>query len=333
MRLLEKIATAGLICAGAIFPSNTSACYYDNYNFSVTKKAQSNAKDLFRNVYEESRVDDVSELRKRLQETELQLKSAPADTVLRNQRANLLARLGKREEANKEFADLYSKNPTDYATLCNYSMLLHGDKKFDQAISLLSEAYKSDPEIRQHAEFYHIEFLKYERDNQDRRKINEKRLPVSALTEVWNKRGQGGEDGNFSSREFPENLTADAMAELIRQFPERGELWHVFAMVLEHEERFGHAVRAYDNAVKFGTPYKSEITDYLFNFRNYAYSQDSARTGGKKLVWTAAVVIALIVLFYVGKLLFAMVSDIREVSENKKLELERERIKREKNGG
>lgn len=331
MTVLRKIHRIGILTTGLLLcVTHGSACYYDSQNFSATEKNQTTVNDIFTNKYVNSEAGKVAVIQKELSETESKLNSKPDDIGLRNLKANLLARLGKRDAAIAEYSAILAKNPNDYSTLCNYAMALQSAKNYDHAVQVLGKAYAGNPDLRSHAELFHIDFLKYEKDNNQRRTVPAKRIFIDSLTPLWEKRGKGTEANNFSLVGFPDKVHSTAIAELVRQFPERGELWHVFAMTLEHEKDFSHAVRAYDNAVKYGSPYKTDITGYLLDFRPFAYSKDPARSGGMKLVWTIVGVVVFVVLLVIGKILWAVFSDIKSVSDQKKEELEREKRKREK---
>jgi tetratricopeptide (TPR) repeat protein len=119
------------------------------------------------------------------------------------------------------------------------------------------------------------------------------------------------------------------MAELLRQYPEYGEAWFALGMLLEHEEDFATAAKAYDRALEHGTAHAPELKQYMATFREFGREHDAGRVVGRGIVKLVIGIGVLLVLLFVYRIAARVIWDVSSHRAMKQEQKRRERRKKD----
>jgi tetratricopeptide (TPR) repeat protein len=316
-----RVVFALALLAVVTIPALAPACSYSKYGFKAGNDSQADVDDLFRGVYEERKTWKSREWRQEAQVVEADATDVPGKLTY----AWAVLMAGDTDKALGTYQDLLKTNPNNYEVLCSYATALHALKRYAPARETLKKAIALKPGFRNRAEEFHLEMINYEEKSQQNYQYAREHLFLDALTPLWKNRK--GVEENLSTVDFPEGYTSEGMAELLRQFPQFGDGWLVLGMLLEHEENFSMAAKAYDRALENGTAHAGDLKRYMATFREFGRSMDPARVGGRRLVQVGIAVIAFLVLAWLLKFVSGIVADITNARAEKKNAERRERRK------
>jgi len=301
------------------------ACNYGKYGLTPGKDSQATVDGLFRGEYEKQRTWKVAQWR----EAAIQDQQAATDLPGKLDLAWNYYMQGNFAQADKIYQQLLADHPASYELLCSYATALQGQRRHTQAKQLLQKAIAQKPGFRHRAEEFHLDMINYEERAKSDPAFAKANIFVPQLTPLWE--GRQGPEQNFSTKSFPEGLTSEGMAELLRQYPRYGEAWLALGMLLEHEKDFSMAVKAYDRALERGTAHQQELRQYLAGFREFGRAHDPGRVVGRGIVKLVIAGIALLIGLYVYRVAARVIWDIS--SHRRMKEEEKRRARRKDNSG
>lgn len=319
--------TLALTLAGTIVTSPLSAvaCNYSRYGLSPGDDSQATVDGLFRGEYNENKEWRANDWRQ-----QVKLVSDDAtDLAGKLDLAWALHMAGERQQAVALYEELLKPDPDNYEVLCSYATILQHYRVYDRAAALLKQAIALKPGFRNRAEEFHLDMIEYKAKSRQDPNFARENIFVPELTSIWNNRK--GVDENLSTVQFPDGFNSTGMAELLRQYPDYGEAWLALGMLLEHEEDFSLAAKAYDRALDNGTAHRDEVKKYMATFREFGREHDAGRVvarGIKRLLIGGAILVVLLYLYRVAARVIWDVSSHRAMKQDEK----RRRRRKEDNG-
>src|SRR5690606_12640226 len=158
--------------------------------------------------------------------------------------AYALHRSNQNPRAIAVYQEILKSDPNNYEALCSQATVLHYLRQYAQSAELLKKAVALKPGFRGGAEELHLAYAEHLAQAEKNYAAAQENIFLPALTPIWKNRK--GVEENLSTVDFPREYDSRSVAELIRQFPQAGDLWMVLGMMLEHEKDFSMAAKAYD---------------------------------------------------------------------------------------
>lgn len=314
------VGVAAVMLAMAV-PMPAAACVYGKYAFKPGSSSQSAVMGLFRGTYEEDRDLKVSDWR----QMAMADRDDATDTPGKLNYAWALFKGGEQAQAMALLQQVVQAEPENYEALCTYATVLHEMRQYAPARAALQKAVSLKPGFRNHAEELHLALVDYEEKSRMNPQYAGENLFYPPLTAIWKNR-QGVEE-NFSKVKFPAEINSKGLAELIRQFPQKGDLWFALGMALENEKDFEYAVKSYDRALEHGTAHSQDLKSYMVTFRDFGQSQSPARVLGRRIVQLVIFLVGLGIAMVVFRFVGGIINDISNRRARKNEELRRERRK------
>lgn len=310
MRIVLAVLVLLLSSAGHTCPYNS---------FSGLKpggQSQAKVEDLFRGVYDLTK-EKYELVQDSIDDLAARAGANPSDAALQNDYAFALFYTGKVQQSLAVYQQALKTNPNHYETLCSYATVLQFMNRLPEAAAVLKQAIALKPGFRNRAEEYHLDLINYQVLGRQNPSALKQQVVIPALTPFWQKRGNP--ETGFSTMDFPPEITSQGLAELVRHFPDNGDLWLALGMVLEHEGNHEYALKSYDKAVRHGNAHVSELKSYLRAYRPFAEARDRVSVGGKRILQLILGAIGLFVLYYILRFLQSIVLDITQARKAKKV--------------
>jgi len=280
------------------------ACFYSPVNFNSSDRKQTNAYDLIYKKYEDEQKRTSLFYAKEIQKLQPKYDTNKTDPKIANDYALFCARTGRDKEALQIWQQLLQANPQDFEALCNCATTLQILGRYEEAKPLLERAAKLKPDLRAGAERWHLHQLKFQQNVRRDPTYGRSHLFIDELTQIWRSRTHPPD--SFKKADF-HGVTADGIAELLRQFPQFGEGWLVLGMAEEREGDVHLAKLAYEHAKKTGTGQMEELMNYLPLVDRYLDSQSLVKVAGRAFLKLVLLLIGL----FVGTKLWNFIQSIR----------------------
>ncbi len=326
VRQIPYIISLLLVLFNFAIISPVFSCSYGKYGLEAGDSSQTSVDGLFQGIYHKQKDFKTQDWRKEVKDLEAGGAATSTDIATRLGYAWALHMSAENDKAAAIYVSILKTTPNHYETLCSYATALHNMRQYPRAAEVLKQAIALKPGFRSRAEEFHLAMIEYQAKSRQNYKYAQENVFVDALTSIWKNRKQDP-DNNFSTVTFPEGYTSEGMAELLRQYPEFGEAWFALGMLLEHEEDFSMAVKAYDRALQHGTAHAPELKQYMVAFREFGRSHDTGRLVGKRVIQLAIGLAVLGVLLWVLRVVNRVVADITSARASKE---ERQRLARRK---
>jgi len=323
---ISYITSILLLAISLSLASPVHACSYGKFGLEAGDGSQTTVDGLFQGIYQKQKTYKTQDWRREAKDLAVGGAAASTDIIERLGYAWALHRGAENEQALAIYQDILKTTPNHYETLCSYATTLHNLRQYPQAAEILKKAIAQKPRFRNMAEEFHLAMIDYQAKSRNNYKYAQDNVFVDSLTPIWKNRKTDPEQ-NFSTATFPEGYKSEGMAELLRQYPEFGEAWFVLGMLLEHEEDFSMAVKAYDRALQYGTAHAPELKNYLVAFREFGRSHDTGRLVGKRVIQLGIGLAVLVVLLWILRVVNRVVADITSARASKE---ERRRLARKK---
>ncbi len=303
---------AAVCLAGA--PQPARGCLYHEFGFDGEDKSQTDAEKLLAGHYAPTdRKAEREAYAKRLSGLRAQMPEKRDDADFLDLYAMALLRTGDYAAAEKIWNGLLEADPKRFVTLCNAGTALHQRQELEKAGELIGQAARLRPDFRGGAERWHARMIDFLQNQRRDNTYNKTHLFLDELTPVWT-----GRKGVEPLGDFPLEISSDGIAELIRQFPNFGDGWVVLGMALEKEGDLYPAALAYERALKFGTGQRERLEPFLAVFGEKARAADPARLARGSVIWAAASLLAVLLIFIAYRFGGAIWSDVKEAREAKK---------------
>ncbi len=311
------LGAIALVVAGG--PISVSACSYGDFGIDPDDPSKATVDKIFSGAFDTKKDFKVSDWR---QEIKL-LPDNPTEVSDKLTLAWALHKSGDSRKALTIYQQILQVAPGDYETLCSYATVLHAMRQYEPARQALTKAIALKPGFRDHAEEFHLSMIDFEEKSRANYQYAKDHIMIDALTPLWLNRK--GVEENLSTVAFPEGYTSKGVAELLREYPNSGEAWLALGMLLEHEEDFSMAAKAYDRAVEKGTAHAVEVRKYLVTFREFGRSQDPGRVVGRRVVQSAILLAVVAVLWFLFGIVRRVVWDVSTDRARKQEESRRHR--------
>lgn len=277
---------------GLLLAVHSHACFYSPVNFNSSDRKQTNAYDLIYNKYEDEQKRTSLFYAKEIRNLQPQYDARKNDPTIANEYALFCARTGRDKEALQIWQQLLQAQPLNFEALCNSATTLQILGRYEEAKPLLERAAKLKPDLRGGAEKWHLQQLDFQQNVRRDPTYGHSHLFIDELTQVWRARTQPPD--SFKKADF-RGVTADGIAELLRQFPQFGEGWLVLGMAEEHEGDVHLAKLAYEHAKRTGTGQMEELKNYLPLVDRYLDSQSLAKVVGRAFLRLVILVVGLLI--------------------------------------
>lgn len=323
----RTLLCVALTLALLALPTVGSACNYGKHGLGPGEPVPATVDKLFSGQYDERKEWKTADWRLEVEAIQDLATDVPGKLSL----AWALHMAGQNNKALPIYQQILRATPDHYETLCSYATVLHAMRQYAPAREALSKAIALKPGYRNRAEEFHLSMINFEEKSKSNFQYAKDNIFIEALTPLWKNRK--GVDENFSTVDFPAGYTSDGVAELLRQYPLNGEAWMALGMMLEHEEDFSMAAKAYDRALERGTAHAPELKKYMTTFRDFGRSQDPGRMVGRRVIQMGILIGVLVVLWIVGSIIRRVVWDITSVRARKEEEKRRQRRNNKDNDG
>lgn len=281
---------------------------------------------LFRGEYDGPQAEfKTAQWRSEVTDLESDGAATSTDIGVKLDYAYALHRSNQNPKAIAVYQQILSADPNNYEALCSQATVLHLARQYPQAIESLKKAIALKPGFRAHAEEFHLALLEYLAKSEKDYPYAQANLFLPQLTPIWKNRK--GVDENFSTVEFPVDVTPRGLAELVRQFPQNGDTWMALGMALEHDEDFSMAAKAYDRALENGTAHSKELRKYMATFREFGRSQDPGRLAGRRFVQLLGALVGLFILYRLYIIAARVINDVTGARAAKEEAARRKRLR------